>query len=124
MLNPHSASPDAEQVPGQIFTEPQFRGLKVAVVAMALVLIIGFGVVIGRIIYLFQQPSPSASNAPATVARADRTLALPAGAIVRHVAITADRLAVHYEAPSGAGIRIMDLASGTEQTVRVTTAAP
>lgn len=124
MLNTESVSPDADRAPGQIFTEPQFRRLKFAVVFMALVLIIGFGVVIGRIVYLFQQPAATASSASAPVTRPDRGLVLPADAIVRHLAISSDRLAVHYDAPSGSGIRILDLGTGAQQSVSVTTASP
>jgi hypothetical protein len=37
---------------------------------------------------------------------------LPPGALVRQTSISGDRLAVQYEAPSGAGIVVLDLASG------------
>jgi hypothetical protein len=39
-------------------------------------------------------------------------LALPDGAQVRSMSLSGDRLAVHFDAPGGGGIAIVDLASG------------
>lgn len=117
------ASSDPELAPGQMFTDPQFRRLKVAVILMAVVLIVGFGVVVGRIVYLFQRPSAGVTTIAPPIERPDRALTLPAGAIVRHISIAGDRLAVHYEAPAGSGIRIIDLATGAQQQVSVSPSA-
>lgn len=123
MQNTKPASGESDMAAGQMFTDPQFRRLKVAVILMAVILIVGFGVVIGRIVYLFQRPSAGVAATAPPIERAERNLALPVGAIVRHVSVAGDRLAVHYEAPSGSGIRVLDLATGAQQHISVTPAA-
>jgi hypothetical protein len=107
------ATPTPEQMPDG----PGVRALKIAVVAMGIMIVIGVLVVIGRIVYLASQgPRPAtASGAVPTGARlapASR-LALPGGATVRQITLFGDRLAVHYEGPAGGGIAILDLASGS-----------
>ena len=75
---------------------------------------------IGRIVYLVNSaPRPAASAAtppgaplPAPLAPAPEALSLPRGAVIRQMAISGNRLAVYYEGPDGAGIRILDLATG------------
>lgn len=93
------------------------RTLVFIVVFLGLLIVAGIVAVVLRIIYLSSQPAaqPAASPATATeVAAADAgKLALPAGAVVRSVSLAGDRLAVHYEAPGGAGIAVVDVASGT-----------
>ncbi|NSL70403.1 hypothetical protein C6Y62_01040 [Hyphomicrobium sulfonivorans] len=67
--------------------------------------------------------APSASHAsfpPATVA----PLSLPAGAVIRSVSISGDRLAVHFEGAGAEGIAVYDLASGRPLTVVDVTRAP
>jgi hypothetical protein len=92
------------------------RVLVFIVAFLGLLIVAGLTAVILRIIYL-------SSNAPAqrtiseTAARvpgdADASrLALPAGAVVKSVSVGGDRLAVHYGAPSGDGIAVLDLATG------------
>lgn len=67
--------------------------------------------------------APSASRAslpPATVS----PLSLPAGAVIRSVSISGDRLAVHFEGAGAEGIAVYDLASGRPLTVVDVTRAP
>ncbi len=132
--NPDSASnarPEApSDAPKPMFTDEQMRKLRFAVIGMGAVLLAGFALVIGRIVYLLNRPpvdasssdpraaataplrpsAPSAlsTSAPASPAR----LALPVGAVVRHISLSGNRLAVQYEAPTGQGIQILDLATG------------
>lgn len=119
MQNAKPTSSEPDLAAEQMFTDRQFRGLKVAVILMAVILIVGFGVVVGRIVYLFQRPSASVATTAQPVERAERNLTLPVGAIVRHVSVAGDRLAVHYDAPSGAGIRVLDLTTGVQQQVSI-----
>jgi hypothetical protein len=102
--------------------------LKFTVIAMAVLIVAGLGAVIWRIIALANDPSghaaavaktpPAAisSQTPAqTLAQtqaSDITLALPEGAVVRSTSLSGDRLAVHFETPTGPGIAIIDLPSG------------
>lgn len=57
--------------------------------------------------------APNATVLPATVA----PLNLPAGAVVRSVSISGDRLAVYYDGAGAEGIAVYDLASGRPPTV-------
>jgi hypothetical protein len=87
------------------------RALKVLVIVLGVLLILGFFTIIARLVYLAARSSPPAS-APAAGTGVKATLELPAGANVRAIALSGDRLAVHYDAPSGAAIAVLDTASG------------
>jgi hypothetical protein len=89
----------------------QVRALKIAVVVMGVLIVLGLFTVIARIIYLASRPGRQVQAASQAV-KAEQRLALPPGAVVRQTSLSGDRLAVHYEAPSGAGIVVLDLASG------------
>ena len=97
--------------------------LKFAVIAMGLMIVAGLAAVTGRVIYLASGPQKQAASLSAaglsgasSAATVRSTLAprlaLPAQAIVKHVSLSGDRLAVHFETPAGAGIAIVDVASG------------
>ncbi|MCC7252277.1 hypothetical protein [Hyphomicrobium sp.] len=91
------------------------RVLVFIVVFLGLLILAGLAAVVLRIIYLSSTPGaqrtmPEAGQS-AVAATADR-LDLPAGGSVKSVSVNGDRLAVHYEAPGGAGIVILDVASG------------
>lgn len=100
-----------------MYTPSQLRLLRIAVIVMGVILLLGFATVIGRIVYLLNaspKPPPAASSTASEISASVATSApieLPRGAIIRHVAISGNQLAIHYEAPSGAGIRIFDLAA-------------
>ncbi len=87
------------------------RILKFIVAALAVLLFAGLAVVVWRVIYL---ASPSATQpAPPTLAiRPEQSLELPAGAQIRSISLSGNRLAVHYEADGGAGIAVFDLQTG------------
>jgi hypothetical protein len=52
-------------------------------------------------------------------------LQLPAGAQVRSISLSGDRLAVHYEAQGSEGVAVIDLATGQPvASVGITRAAP
>jgi hypothetical protein len=104
-----------------MFTPQQIRMLKVAVIGMGVILLLGFALVIGRIIYLVNAP-PRTDAAGAAVAPS--AIALPAGASVRHIAVSGNRLVVHFEGPAGAGIRIVDLAGATPAVTLPITVEP
>jgi hypothetical protein len=87
------------------------RMLRIAVIAMGVVLVVGFVAVIARIVYLVNRGSDPGTTASQPIREAAR-LALPAGASVRHISLAGQRLAVHYEGPGGSGILILDLQTG------------
>ena len=93
------------------FTPRQLRVLKIAVVVMGIILVVGFAAVIGRIAYLITKGGTVQPPAVHALAKAAR-LPLPAGAVVRSIALAGDRLTVHYDTPAGASIAILDLATG------------
>jgi hypothetical protein len=85
------------------------RALKFAVIGMGVLIVLGVLTVIGRIVYLASRgPAASGTSAIATTPR----LALPAGAVIRNVSLSGDRMAVHFDATTGSGIAILDLATG------------
>lgn len=84
---------------------------------LGLLILAGLAAVIVKIIYLSSappaQPAKQAAGGEAgAVALAGDRLDLPAGAVVKSVSVGGDRLAVHYEGPSGAGIAVVDIATG------------
>ena len=109
---------DAPQ-PGLLASVPlndgQVKGLKVAVTVMTGILVLGVLTLLGRIIYLVARPAPQATSSAATTSRmpaAAITVALPTGATVRQTSLSGERLVLHYEAPSGAGIVLVDTVTG------------
>jgi hypothetical protein len=90
---------------------PHVRLLKVAVVVMGLLIMAGLAAVALRIAYLAGAP-PAPSETRRTLETQVR-LALPAGASVRQIAVSGDRLAVHYDGPAGPGIAVVDIRTGT-----------
>lgn len=118
MQRPESA-PDGNtpEIP-PMYTPSQLRMLRMAVVAMGVILLVGFATVIGRIVYLLnvapateQTAGERSPAAIAPLARSGAAVELPKGAIVKHLAISGNRLAIHFEGPGGAGIHIIDLAT-------------
>lgn len=87
------------------------RNLKIAVIVMGVLIVLGVLAVIGRIVWLASRPAAGAAGGTAAMASSVR-LSLPAGATIRSVSLSGDRLVVHYDAQTGAGIAILDLASG------------
>lgn len=89
---------------------PQVRALKIAIVVMGIMIVVGLLVIIGRMFYLASNRPPQATSTAATASEA--RIALPAGSTIRGIALDGDRLAIHYESSSGAGIAVMDIAAG------------
>lgn len=96
------------------FSPKQLKLLKTAIIVMSTVLVIGLAVIIGRIAYLVNQGGNARQASSVTVEQT--RLSLPTGAVVRTIALSGERLAVHYEAPAGAGIAVLDLVTGKSVT--------
>jgi hypothetical protein len=109
MRPPHPSQ--ADDPAGGPLSPGQVRALKVAVVVMGVLILLGLLTVFGRILYLSSRPGRQVEAAPQPV-KTEQRLLLPPGAQVRQTSISGDRLAVHYEAPDGSGIIVLDLASG------------
>ena len=91
------------------------RMLKIAIIAMAVLIALGLLAVVGRMIYLASARGQQAAIVSGAVTTGAR-LPLPDGAQVRSISLSGDRLAVQYDAPSGAGIAVIDLATGRPLT--------
>lgn len=93
---------------------PGVRALKFAVIGMGVLIVLGVLTVIGRIVYLANQGPRQASTVAVSGAKlaASPRLSLPAGAQIRQVSLSGDRMAVHYESASGNGIAVLDLVTG------------
>lgn len=118
------------------------RTMKIVVGVLGFLVIAALTAVVVRVIYLASRPATQppaqaerglpASETAETAApagrgrdiRAAQSLALPAGAAVRSVALSGDRLAVHYEVDGRAGVAILDLRTGRTITdVRIESGA-
>jgi hypothetical protein len=99
--------------------------LKLVVIGLGLLLVLGLLTVIGRVVYLAsKKPSATSAGAPATALAAESRLDLPAGARVVSMSLDGDRLAVHFDGPSGAGIAVVELDSGRTVRLRITPEPP
>ena len=87
---------------------PSLRGLKYAVIGMGVILILGFFVILGRIVYLTSRMDASIQVDKAL------TLTVPTGAEVVTMALDGNRLAVHLSGPDRGErvIKIIDLRTG------------
>jgi hypothetical protein len=88
------------------------RLLKIAVIVMGILILMGIVAVVARIVYLVSPSSRQPALSGASPASGQR-LALPPGAVVRQVALSGDRLAVHYDGPEGPGIAVIDILTGS-----------
>ena len=93
------------------------RNLKILVTGLGLTILAGLVAVAVRVVgtgFGRTQATPAASAATAAQAQggAEIALELPRGARVVSTSIAGNRLAVHYESPTGTGIAILDLDTG------------
>ena len=109
---------------GVQLNDPQVRALRIAVIAMGALIVMGLIALIGRIIYIVARPSTQTASSSGVLAPEIKA-SLPSGAVVRTVSLNGDRMAIHYDAPTGAGIAIVDLSSGrTLSNIRLVTEPP
>ena len=87
------------------------RNLKLVVIGLAVLLFAGLATIVGRVIYLASGASTQPA-APSLAIRPEQSIGIPAGAQVRSVSLSGDRLAVHYEAAGTEGIAVLDLQTG------------
>lgn len=112
------------------------RTMKIVVGVLGFLVIAALTAVVVRVIYLASSPAtqpaaqsvpaaPKGADAPSPAIRPAQRLMLPPGAEVRSVALSGDRLAVHYEAAGRPGIAILDLKTGRKITdVGIESATP
>lgn len=87
---------------------PSMRATKYAVIGMGIVLILGFFIILARIVYLTSRMDASL---PPT---GELQLALPAGTEIKTMALDGHRLALHLAGPGAAdrSIALYDIATG------------
>ncbi|HET6389186.1 hypothetical protein [Hyphomicrobium sp.] len=89
------------------------RNLKIVVAGLALLILLGLGAVAVKVLGFVPDRSAGQSVQTVTVSPgATLSLEIPAGARIASVALSGNRLAVHYEGPSGPGIAIIDIGTG------------
>jgi hypothetical protein len=107
---------NSSPVPGTAFTPRQVRILKLAVIAMGLLLVGGFAFVLAAIVYQASRPAQVAAGRSATdsLTQSGLTIDLPVprDASVGALSLDGNRLAVQLNGSAGAEIAIIDLASG------------
>jgi hypothetical protein len=107
---------NSRPVPGTVFTPRQVRILKVAVIAMGLLLVGGFAFVLAAIVYQASRPAQVAAGRSATDSLTQSglniDLPVPRDASVGALSLDGNRLAVQLNGSAGAEIAIIDLASG------------
>ena len=103
-------------LPGTVFTPRQVRILKIAVIAMGVLLVGGFLFVIGVIAYqasnLGQGKDKPVAASSTVLSGSQAELAIPAGATVSSMALDGDRLALHLNSSTGQEIAVVDLNTG------------
>jgi hypothetical protein len=110
------SEPETSAVPGTVFTPRQVRILKVAVIAMGILLVGGFAFVLAAIVYQASHPAQVGAGASAPVSLGQSGLSIdlpvPHDTSVGGLALDGNRLAVQLNGSAGAEIAIIDLASG------------
>ena len=105
---------DNSPVPGTVFTPRQVKALKIAVIVMGLLLVGGFALVLGAIVY---QASRLGQDVPATSDdvvsdRSATQVTVPQGSNVTAMDLDGGRLALHLNGSNGPEVIVLDLASG------------
>jgi len=108
------SEPDNTPLPGTVFTPRQVRVLKIAVIAMGVLLVVGFAFVIAVIAYQASNLGQDKPAAPASAALEgnETALTIPEGATVTSMALDGDRLALHLNSSAGTEIAVIDLSTG------------
>jgi hypothetical protein len=112
------SEPDNTPLPGTVFTPRQVRILKIAVIAMGILLVGGFAFVLAAIVYQASRSGQGRQSAASPVAT---ELHIPKEATIDTLALDGDRLALHLNSAAGSEIVVLDLATGrTLARVRLT----
>jgi hypothetical protein len=105
---------DNSPAPGTVFTPRQVKALKVAVIVMGVLLVGGFALVLGAIVYQASrlgQDAPAARN-PAASDQGAAQVTVPPGANVTAMDLDCGRLALHLNGSNGPEVIVIDVGSG------------
>jgi hypothetical protein len=107
------SEPDNTPLPGTVFTPRQVRVLKIAVIAMGLLLVGGFAFVLAAIVYQASRGGQDNAGAGGAMPGALETeLAIPRDASVTSLSLDGDRVALHLNSAAGPEIAVVDLRTG------------
>lgn len=109
------AQGEEAKLPGTVFSARQVRFLKIAVIAMGILLVGGFAFVLAAIVYQASRPRQDVSvPLPAAELGAAPVIELPVGqgAGLTSMSLEGNRLALHLNGGEGPEIVVVDLASG------------
>lgn len=104
---------DNSPVPGTVFTPRQVKALKIAVIVMGVLLVGGFALVLGAIVYQASrlgQDAPTRDQAVSDQGAAQVTV--PQGAKVTAMDLDGGRLALHLTGNAGPEVIVIDVGSG------------
>lgn len=105
-----ASEPDNTPLPGTVFNPRQVRVLKIAVIAMGILLVGGFAFVLAAIVY--QASRGGQSSVPAGAEAVAAELQIPKDASISTLDLDGDRLALHLQSAAGAEIVVIDLKTG------------
>ncbi len=112
-MTSEGATDTQPETPKSIFEDPRFiRKMLIVVAIMSAILVIGFFVIMGRIFYLASRTNTPTTSSAAVISTSSQ-LTLPAGAKITSMSLSGNRLAVHFTAPTGSGIHIINTDTGT-----------
>lgn len=105
---------DNSPVPGTVFTPRQVKALKIAVIVMGVLLVGGFALVLGAIVYQASRLGQDnrGAAAPPMSDQGATQVAVPQGASVTAMDLDGGRLALHLDGDGGPEVMIIDLGSG------------
>lgn len=102
-----TGEPDNTPLPGTVFTPRQVRTLKIAVIAMGLLLVGGFAFVLATIVY-----QASRTGKDGALGEGAAQLLIPKDATISAMSLDGGRLALHLHSAAGPEILVIELASG------------
>ena len=106
---------DNTPLPGTVFTPRQVRKLKIAVIAMGVLLVGGFAFVMAAIVYQASklgEEEAAPASAPVTAAAVEGAFVLPDGGRIVSMDLDGNRLALHVKGPETSEIVVIDVATG------------
>lgn len=103
---------DNTPLPGTVFTPRQVRVLKIAVIAMGVLLVGGFALVMATIVYQASRGGQDAAVSAAPMGGVAADLAIAKDASVTALSLDGDRLALHLNSAAGPEILVIDVATG------------
>jgi len=112
---------DDEPIPGSVFNPRQVRTLKLVVIALTILLVLGFALLIAGLYYQAtkigeEREADEARSVAGAATGGEINLPVPAGAQVQSVRLDGGRVVLHVKGAGGEQILIVDTARGNTVT--------